>query len=66
MAERVAERVAETIDVILTKSQCKNVAEFIEMHLYDAIRNDTDIDSIGWLEDMIGAMRILEEAGKDD
>lgn len=55
-----------TINVKLTKSQCMNVAEFIEMHLYDAIRSDVDIDNIGWLEDMIGSMRTLEEAAKMD
>ena len=57
---------SDLINVKLTKSQCMNVAEFIEMHLYDAIRSDVDIDSIGWLEDMVGAMRTLEGAVKDD
>lgn len=52
--------------VRLTKSQCQNVAEFIEIHLLDAIRNDTDIDNIGWIEDMIGAMRVLEEGAEAD
>ena len=50
--------------VRLGKCQCANVAEFIEIHLLDAIRNDPDIDNVGWVEDMIGAMRKLEEAGR--
>lgn len=50
----------------LTKSQCANVADFIDLHLIDTIRQDADIDNVGWIEDMIGAMRALEEAGKDD
>ena len=54
------------IAVRLTKSQCVNVAEFIEIHLLDAIRNDTDIDNIGWIEDMIGTMRVLEEGAETD
>ena len=54
------------IAVRLTKSQCVNVAEFIEIHLLDAIRNDTEIDNIGWIEDMIGAMRVLEEGAETD
>ena len=54
------------IAVRLTKSQCVNVAEFIELHILDVIRNDTDIDSIGWIEDIIGAMRALEEGAKAD
>lgn len=56
----------EMITIQLTKSRCRNVAEFIEMHLYDVIRTDTDIDNIGWLEDMIGAMRTLEKAAEMD
>lgn len=54
------------ICVRLTKSQCQNVAAFIEIHLLDVIRNDTDIDNISWIEDMIGAMRALEEGTEAD
>jgi len=54
------------ICVRLTKSQCVNVAEFIEINLVDNIRNNPYIDNIGWIEDMIGAMRALEEGAKAD
>ena len=48
--------------VELTKNQCRNVAEFIEMNLLDVIRNDVDIDNVAWLEDMLDAKRTLEKA----
>lgn len=43
--------------VSLTITQAKNLAEFIEMNLMDVIRNDTDIDGIGWLCDMCDIYR---------
>ena len=49
--------------VYLTKSQCQNVADFIEVHLIDAIRNDVDIDNIAWVKDMILAMEVLKKCG---
>ena len=47
--------------VQLTSSQCQNVADFIELHLLDAIRNDTDIDNVEWVSDMISAMHTLRK-----
>lgn len=46
----------------LTKSQCKNIVEFIEIHLIDSIRTDDEIDNIDWIEDMLNARNILREA----
>ena len=45
----------------LTQSQCKNIAEFIEFHIFDAIRNDDEIDNINWLIDMTEAYKKLME-----
>ena len=53
----------ETITVQLTKSQCRNVADFIEFGLIDHIRNDPDLDNIRWVADMIEAWKALEKAG---
>ena len=50
----------------LTESQCKNIAEFIELNIFDYIRNDTDIDNIYWLIDMIGAYQKLKGGGTDE
>lgn len=46
----------------LTKSQCRNVAEFIEFYLIECIRDDTSIDNIEWIESMLDARNILKEA----
>ena len=54
------------INVQLTKSQCRNVAEFIELNLIHHIQNDPDIDNVGWIKDMVDAMSILERAEQDE
>ena len=56
----------ETITVHLTKSQCKNVADFIEFGLIEYIRNDTDLDNVLWIADMIEAWKILGKAGGEN
>lgn len=48
--------------VELTKEQCSNVVEFIEMNLFDVIRKDVDIDNIAWLESMLGAKSAMQKA----
>ena len=49
--------------VHLTASQCCNIAEFIELYLLRVIREDDEIDNLKWVEDMIGAMNALKNAG---
>ena len=56
----------ETITVQLTKSQCKNVADFIEFGLIEYIRNDPDLDNVLWIADMIEAWKTLGKAGRKD
>lgn len=50
----------------LTKEQCINLAEFIEMHIFEAIRDDVDIDNIEWLRGMLDAQKAFNEAGKEE
>lgn len=45
----------------LTDDQCKNLAEFIDLYLIDAIRKDPEIDNINYVKDMIDAMEILQK-----
>ena len=52
------------VQITLTKSQCKNVAEFIEFYLFDIIRTDTGIDNINYLIDMCEAYKVLKMAYK--
>ena len=50
----------------LTRSQCKNIAELIELNIFDYIRNDTEIDNMEWLCDMADAWKKMKEAeGKE-
>lgn len=56
----------DELQVTLTRSQCKNVAEFIEFYLFDAIRKDDDIDNIYYLADMCEAYKKLTEAYKGE
>lgn len=56
-----AVEVDDICTVLLTKSQCENVSEFIELHLLEAIRNDTDLDNVAWVKDMILAMETLKK-----
>ena len=44
----------------LTESQCKNLCDFIEFNIFEYIRNDTDIDNIDWLVDMMKAYQKLK------
>lgn len=48
--------------VELTKSQCNNVADFIEMYIFRSIREDMDIDNIEYLRDMLDAEKALRKA----
>ena len=54
------------MQIELSKSQCKNIAEFIEFHFIDSIRDDTDIDNFEYVVDMCDAYKVLREAGKDN
>ena len=50
------------MEIELSESQCRNLADFIEMHFIDSIRNDTDIDNINYVVDMCKAYEILKKA----
>ena len=51
--------------VELTKSQCMSLVEFIELYLLDAIRKDTEIDSLEWLLGILQAKMAFEKAAKE-
>ena len=52
--------------VELSKSQCMNVADFIEIYIFRAVRDDIDMDNIEYLRDMLDAERVLREAAEAD
>ena len=47
---------------LLSKSECRNLAEFIELHLLADIREDDNIDNIEWVRSMLDAHKKLMEA----
>ena len=48
----------------LTKSQCENLADFIQDNIFQAIRDDAEIDNMDWLIDMVDAYKKLREGEK--
>lgn len=49
----------------LSRTKCKDLSDFIEYNLLDNIRNDTGIDNIYWVKDMIDIKLALDAALKD-
>ena len=48
----------------LTKNQCRDLADFIEYNIFYVIRDDTGIDNIGWLIDIVDAYKKLRAEGE--
>ena len=48
--------------VELTKSQCNNVADFIELYIFQAVRDDPEMDNLEYLRDMLDAEKALRKA----
>ena len=44
-----------------TKSQVDNLIEFIELNFIDVVRNDTDINNIDYVVDMMDALTKLRQ-----
>lgn len=55
----------KTIAIVLTKSQVENLIEFFELCFIDQIRNDTEIDNMDYMVDMINVYAKLKEANKE-
>lgn len=54
------------LQIELTKSQCENLSEFIEMYFYQAIREDLEIDCLDWARDLLDAEKALRKAANDE
>ena len=52
----------KVINVGFTKSQVSNMIEFIELNFIESIRQDTEIDNIDYIIDMMNALQILRKA----
>lgn len=51
-------------DIPFTLDECKNLAEQIEFTLFETIRNDSEIDSMEWLESIMSAYTKLVNAAE--
>ena len=49
----------------LTKAECKILADFIEVNIYNDIRSDTNIDNMQWLVYMVEVYQKLCEEVKE-
>ena len=54
----------KTLNVALTKSQVDNLIEFIELNFIQSVREDTDIDNIDYIVDMMDALKTLRLVSK--
>lgn len=52
----------DKISVPLTGSQIDNLITFIECEFIDSVRDDTDIDNIEYIIDMMDALKTLRTA----
>lgn len=41
----------------ITKDEAESLADLIEMNIFDIIRNDADVDSIEWLENIMAVYK---------
>jgi len=48
--------------VELSKTQCKNLADFIDLYLLTEIRDNDELDNLDYLRDMLDAQDRLKEA----
>lgn len=55
---------AEMIEI--TKDEAESLADFIEVNIFDIIRNDPDIDSIEWLENLMAVYKKCKTGEKND
>lgn len=51
-------------DIPFTLDECKNLADHIELTLFETIRNDPDIDNIEWLVSIMSAYTKLVNAAE--
>nr|DAR21854.1 MAG TPA: hypothetical protein [Caudoviricetes sp.] len=45
----------------ITKGEAELLADLIEMNIFDIIRNDSDVDSIEWLENIMAIYKKCKE-----
>lgn len=51
--------------VDLTKTQIKNLIDFIELNFIDSVREDEDVDNIDYIIDMCEALTTLRKTKEE-
>ena len=54
------------MQIELTKSQCDNLADLIDLYFFTEIRENDEIDNMGWVYDIATAWNTLREASKGE
>lgn len=55
----------EKYNIVLTKSQVKNLIEFFQFNFIESVRSDEDIDNIEYLCDMCNLYQTLKGCVSD-
>ena len=49
------------VTVNISKDDCENIAEFLEIYFFQNIRDDTDLDNIEYVHSLIHAIEELRK-----
>ena len=52
------------ITLNIEKHTCANIAEFLELYFFQNIRDDEDMDNIGYVHDLLHSIEELKRASK--
>ena len=52
-------------DITITKDEAESLLDWLEIHLIDDIRDDTDCDSMEWLSNMMSIYNKCKEGTRD-
>ena len=51
--------------ILLTRDECESLLDWLEIHLIDDIREDTEIDNMEWLSNMMSIYHKCKAVSKD-
>lgn len=53
------------ITLNMSKADCKNVADFLELYFFQNLHDDPDIDNIEYIRSLLNSMDELNKAAKE-
>lgn len=51
--------------ILFTRDECESLLDWLEIHLIDDIREDTDVDSMEWLSNMMSIYNKCKAVSKN-